>query len=499
MKKLLILVITALLALNCSKNDDSNNSQELSNSNKILSFIVVDEDETFTGTINETSKSITIITNDVDLSSLLIANIEISPNATISPSPSTPRNFSNPVTYTVTAENGDQTTYEAIVISGDNKILTFSFSIDDVIYDSEINHTTKTIAIETTGLELNPSIIPNITISPLATISPDISIAQNFNTDISYTVTSESNEEAVYNIEITNTSLSNEKKILSFQFIEDGVTFDGVIDHDALTINIESYKQITNISPVTTISENATISPDIDEIQDFRNDITYTITAQDGTSNTYTVFTVGYSISSMNSAANTSDLITKYYTKATPYIRCQYVDPTLPNSQLYLENDVNSYEMSTTDFTSTVGSTFGQTFTRFYIDLPDNIVTANDYKLRFKVDGILKAESDFMIDILSENVPDIFSSNQSTYSYQDTLTLTGENLTPGLRIATSNGSIYQYNSSNVDLNSQSTQLTIELDNNSNMFPSFYGDPPFNTAVMLFANGRYGETIWVTFD
>jgi hypothetical protein len=496
MKKICIFLLTAFLVLNCS-NDDNN--QQQSNSNKIISFNIVDGSNIFVGTINNTTKTIEVVTTDTDLSSLLTVNIEISPNATISPSPSTPINFNNPVIYTVTAQNGDQSTYEANITSGDNEILTFSLSMDDIIYDAEIDHIAKTIVLETIGLESNPSIIPNITISPLATISPDISIAQNFNNNISYTVASDSNDDAVYTVEITNTSLSSEKKILSFQFIEDGVTFEGVINHVELTINIESYKRIINISPVIIASENATISPNVDEIQDFRNNIVYTITAQDGTSNSYTVFTKGYRISSMNSAPNTSDLVTKYFTKATPYVRCEFIDPTLPNSQLYLENDSNSYEMDITDYTSSVGSTFGQTFTRFFIEFPDNIETASDYKLVYKVDGILKAESDFMIDILSENIPDIFSSNQTTYSYQDTLTLLGENLTAGARIATSNGSIYQYNASNVNLNAESTELTIELDNNSNMFPSYYADPPFNTAVMLFTNGRYGETIWLTFD
>ncbi len=492
-------MLTALLALNCSKDDNSNDSQQLNSANKILSFIIVDGNNTFNGIINDATNTINVVTNDLNLSELLTASIEVSQNATVSPSPSTPRNFSNPVTFTITAENGDQNTYTVNITNGDNKILTFSLLINNEIYNGDIDHITKTISIETTGLETNTSIVPTITISTLATISPDINLAQNFNNNISYTVTSESNEEAIYNIEITNTSLSSEKKILSFQFIEDGVTFDGVINHDALTINIESYKRIINIPPVITTSDNATISPDANETQDFRNDITYTVTAQDGSTNTYTVYSIGYDISSMNSAPNTTDLVTKYFTKATPFIKCKYVNPTLPNSQLLLENDSNSYILSTSDFSSTVGSTFGETFTTFYIELPDNIETGNDYKLIFKVDGVLTAESNFMVDILSEDVPDIFSSNQSSYSYQDTLTLTGENLTPGLRIATSNGSIYQYGASNINLNSQSTELTIELDNNSNMFPSYYGDPPFNTAVMLFANGRYGETIWVNFD
>lgn len=209
MKKICIILLTAFLVLNCS-NDDNN--QQQSNSNKIISFNIVDGNNIFVGTINNTTKTIDVVTTDTDLSSLLTVNIEISPNATISPSSSTPINFSNPVIYTVTAQNGDQSTYEANITSGDNEILTFSLSMDDIIYDAEIDHIAKTIVLETISLESNPSIIPNITISPLATISPDISIAQNFNNNISYTVTSDSNDNAVYPVEITNTSLSSEKK-----------------------------------------------------------------------------------------------------------------------------------------------------------------------------------------------------------------------------------------------------------------------------------------------
>ncbi|MEH6535393.1 MAG: DUF5018 domain-containing protein [Psychroserpens sp.] len=499
MKKIFLLLICSLFILNCSKDDNSSSENIPSNANQILSFKIIDNANSFSGSINQSTKLITVFTSELDLSQTLTPEIEISENATISPSINTPRDFSDIVEYIVTAENGDETIYQVDVSSNDNKILSFSLSYNSTTYDATIDNISKTISLETLGLESYDSIVPDITISAMASISPSINEAQNFNEIVSYIVSSESGEEETYSLNITNTPFSNENKILSFQFIEDGITFDGVINHADLTIDIESYKNIINISPVITISDGASISPDSNDIQDFRLDKEYTVTSQSGSSNTYTVYTKGFLISSMNSAATTSDIVTKYYSKATPYIRCEHVDPTLPNSQLLLENDINSYVLNISDFSSSVGSTFGQTFTKFYIDLPDNIATANDYILRFKIDGILKAESDFTIDLLNENVPNIFSSDQPTYSYQDTLILTGENLTSGLRIATSNGSIYQYNASNVTLNAQATQLTIELNNNSNMFPSFYGDPPFNTAVMLFANGRYGETIWVTFE
>jgi hypothetical protein len=127
-------------------------------------------------------------------------------------------------------------------------------------------------------------------------------------------------------------------------------------------------------------------------------------------------------------------------------------------------------------------------------------VTANNYKLKYIVDGQVKSISNFDVDILSENLPNIISSNQTNYSYNDTLILTGQNLMPGIRIAAHNVLIYQYNSSFVSISSDGTELTLSLDTNQNMFPSWVGQPsPYPTPVIIYYNGRYGETIIVDFN
>jgi len=131
--------------------------------------------------------------------------------------------------------------------------------------------------------------------------------------------------------------------------------------------------------------------------------------------------------------------------------------------------------------------------TSFKIEFPNNIVTATNYILRYIVDNEIKAESEFLVDVLVENAPNITSSNQSYYVYGDTLILYGTNLLPGLRVVANNGSIYQYDQSYISVNPDATILTFPMYLNSSMF---YGSDP--TPVVIYYNGRYGETIILDF-
>ena len=70
----------------------------------------------------------------------------------------------------------------------------------------------------------------------------------------------------------------------------------------------------------------------------------------------------------------------------------------------------------------------------------------------------------------------------------------------GIRIAAHNVLIYQYNESFVSINSEGTELTLPLDVNQNMFPSWVRQPsPYPTPEIIYYNGRYGETIVVDFN
>lgn len=386
-----------------------------------------------------------------------------------------------------------------MVNSSDNKITSFSITPNETTFFGIINESDKTITIETVGLELNSNLTPEIEFSQNAIISPNPSTEQDFSQNIEYTVTAQNGEQVTYTVVTNNTPLSDEKKILSFQLNIDNEIFDSVIDHSTLTIDVETYKNPINISLIVSISDGATISPESSEPQNFTNNtVQYTVTAANQSSNVYTVKTKWVSFYTINSANNTSNIATKYYNNATPYVRTSNVDLSLPNSKIVLENTTNSYELNFFNYDAQMDSNF--MFSSFQIEFPTNIVTANNYKLKYIVDGQVKSISHFNMDILSENVPNITASNQISYSYNDTLILTGQNLVAGIRIAAHNVLIYQYNSSFISINPDGTELTLILDNNQNMFPSLVGQTsPYPTPVIIYYNGRYGETIVLDFN
>jgi hypothetical protein len=82
-------------------------------------------------------------------------------------------------------------------------------------------------------------------------------------------------------------TLSSAKAITSFMV--DGIA--GTIDEGAKTISAEvpNGTDLTALSPTMVISDKATISPASGASQDFSNPVTYTVTAEDGTSVGYTV------------------------------------------------------------------------------------------------------------------------------------------------------------------------------------------------------------------
>ena len=125
-------------------------------------------------------------------------------------------------------------------LSTENKILSFELTINGELFQGQVDHFSKTISIETVGLESNTNLVPKIEISPYATISPSVSTGQNFNNDIKYTVTAQNGDKVVYIVKAENTrALSNEKKILSYSIDRGDKIYSGVIDHEALTIDID--------------------------------------------------------------------------------------------------------------------------------------------------------------------------------------------------------------------------------------------------------------------
>ena len=140
------------------------------------------------------------------------------------------------------------------------------------------------------GTDMN-GLIPTITVSPFATISPESGVPQDFSAPVVYTVTSETGTEQEWTVNVTEaTTLSSENDIVDFVLPEQ--TGAAVIMGDPdYTVEIEVVwnADIANLTPTIVVSPLATISPESGVTQDFTNPVVYTVTAEDGTEQEWTV------------------------------------------------------------------------------------------------------------------------------------------------------------------------------------------------------------------
>jgi len=130
---------------------------------------------------------------------------------------------------------------------------------------------------------------PTIIISNYATIEPKSGVTQDFTNPVYYTVTAMSGATAQYMVEAIVHDADNEKSILSFRF--DALDEDGLIDEVARRISfvLPAETDVTQLVPTIEVSEGATVEPASGVAQDFTNPVTYTVTAQNGTTAVYTV------------------------------------------------------------------------------------------------------------------------------------------------------------------------------------------------------------------
>ncbi|HEX3038962.1 MAG TPA: leucine-rich repeat protein, partial [Caproiciproducens sp.] len=131
--------------------------------------------------------------------------IGVSKNASVSPASGIAQNFEKPVTYTVTAQNGDKQDYVVTVtVSTDTrntgkKITSFAIGGNDC----SINEANHTIAVTVPYRTNITALTPTITVSGKASVSPKSGIMQNFEKPVIYTVTAENGDTQNYVVTVT--------------------------------------------------------------------------------------------------------------------------------------------------------------------------------------------------------------------------------------------------------------------------------------------------------
>lgn len=129
-------------------------------------------------------------------------------------------------------------------------------------------------------------LIPTITHTGNS-VSPASGIAQDFTDTVIYRITAKDGSVKQYTV-VASVALSPQKSITSFTF--EGISKSTVIDESAGTIlvTVPYGTNVNGLIPTMTFIGDS-VNPASDEAQDFTNPITYTVTAEDSTTKTYTV------------------------------------------------------------------------------------------------------------------------------------------------------------------------------------------------------------------
>ena len=198
-----------------STDQNSNNTnQQNSGSSDALITSFIFTNPMAVGTIYGSNHTIVITVPPITDITKLTPTIETSPNTTISPSSGTAQDFTNPVVYKVAAQNGESQSYSvtvkiaSILKSVGKSITSFKFlglnpEVDGFVENG--NHTINAVVPDGTDLT---KLVPSITVSDGATISPSSGTAQDFTNPVKYTVTDMYGGQQDYTITIISESSS---------------------------------------------------------------------------------------------------------------------------------------------------------------------------------------------------------------------------------------------------------------------------------------------------
>jgi hypothetical protein len=203
--------------------------------------------------------------------------------ASVSPNSGVPHNFTSPATYTVTAADGTTKPYTVTVTEALNPAKNITkFTILGIDGTIGTNTITLTVPYGTDVASLTPTIIHEGTgVSPLS------GVAENFTNPVNYTVTAADASTKVYAVTVS-VAPNSAKNITKFTILGiDGSIVDGDTS-GTITLTVPFGNGFPNLTPTITIS-GVSVNPDSGETVDFTYPVTYTVTAEDGSTKDYTV------------------------------------------------------------------------------------------------------------------------------------------------------------------------------------------------------------------
>lgn len=283
----LVLSVTLLIAFAaCSKKDDPT----LSSAKEITVFNI----DTAKGVINMSDHTIGLTLDATADIKKLSPAITISDKATISPASGTVQDFTNPVTYTVKAEDGSVQAYTVSVILGKSRaanILSIKVIADGLEYVSVTDSTNKVVKLvmDTLSKFTLTEATPVITVSMGATISPASGEVVDLTMPVTYKVTAENGEVSMYTVKVIS---SDQIYMIRVPYQGSNGLGDHYFDvsdsrliHDEYVTGLTGpvgvfevleTEDMSNITLQMNVPDGGTVTPDPATPQNFNKDVKYT-------------------------------------------------------------------------------------------------------------------------------------------------------------------------------------------------------------------------------
>ncbi len=253
-----------------------------------------------TGVINETLHTIAVsVPFGTNVSALVASFTTTGASVAIAGTPQvsgvTAVNFSNPVTYTVTAADASTQAYVVTVTvapppSSAKAITAFSFASPAAT--GVINEALHTIAVSVPYGTNVSALVPSITITG-ASVSPLSGAAQNFTSPVTYTVTAADASTQAYVVTVT-VALSSAKAITAFSFTVPAAT--GVINETLPSIAVSvpyGTNRTSLVASFTTTGASVSVAGTLQVSGVTPNNFTcplhYTVVAADASTQAYVV------------------------------------------------------------------------------------------------------------------------------------------------------------------------------------------------------------------
>ncbi len=268
------------------------------------------------GTINETLSTVSVVVPLTLNVTALAATFTVSPiaivkvNNLIQTSGVTTNNFGNPVSYVVQAENGSTHVYIVSIVRDvaqhGKQLVTFGFNALSPAVSGTIDETLHTVALTVPYAVNRATLVATFTTSLMATVkigsATQVSgiTVNDFSgvNPVVYTVVAEDGLTQDYAVTVSRVAPSSAKDFVTFKFSNLTPNVNGTVDATLGTITAI----IPYASNITTLIATFTTSPLVQSVKigttsqvsgttvnDFTSPVTYTITAEDGTSRTFVV------------------------------------------------------------------------------------------------------------------------------------------------------------------------------------------------------------------